>query len=65
MNLNYFADHHGKNARDAHFSQVSKFVKDMSLHKPLENTQDVVHAINLGQKKANENSNCYFFDFSP
>lgn len=57
MNVNFFGDHHGKNARDAHFSNVSKFVKDMSLIKQLTCSKDVVDAINFGQKKANENSN--------
>lgn len=54
--MNFFGDHHGKNARDAHFSNVSKFVKDMSMKKQLKSAEDVVDAINFGQEKANENS---------
>ena len=50
-------EHHGKNARDAHFSNVSKFVEQYSLKKRLTCSQDVVDAINPGQMQANENSN--------
>ena len=53
--MNFFGDQHGKNARDAHFSNISKFVKDMSMKKQLKTTQDVVDAINIGQEKSNQN----------
>ena len=56
MNHNFYADHHGKCARDSHFSQVSRFVRDYSIKKKLENAQDVADAINQGQQRANENS---------
>lgn len=56
VNLNFFAECHGKNARDAHFSNVSRFVNDLSMRKKLDCAQDVVEAIRLGQERANENS---------
>ena len=55
MNLNFFCEKHGKSARDAHFSMVSKFVQAESLRKRLTSSKDVADAIENGQKKANEN----------
>ena len=55
VNLNFFVEKHGKNNRDAHFSMVSKFVKQESLKKRLISSKDVVNAIKNGQKLANEN----------
>ena len=55
MNLNFFGDHHGKNARDAHFSNISRFVRDYSLKTRLTCSDDIVKAINEGQMQANEN----------
>lgn len=54
--MNFFGDHHGKNARDAHFSHVSRFVENYSLKQRLTCSQDIVDAIYLGQRLANENS---------
>jgi hypothetical protein len=63
VNINYFAEKHGKNARDAHFSNLAKFVKSESLVRRLENSADIVSAINLRQNMANENKTGFFFNF--
>jgi len=55
VNLNFFADKHGKNARDSHFSCLSRFIKDESLIRQLKNIPDVVEAINNRQRASNEN----------
>ena len=55
VNLNFFIEKHGKNSRDSHFSCLSKFVKDESLIKKIESTQDVVDAIHHRQQLANQN----------
>lgn len=56
VNLNFFAEGHGKNCRDIHFSHISQFVKFESLKRKLTTSEDVVLAIQNGQKNANENS---------
>ena len=55
MNLNFFCEKHGKNARDAHFSMVSRFIEQESLQRRLICSEDVANAIVKGQKQANEN----------
>lgn len=59
VNLNYFAEKHGKNSRDAHFSCISKFVQAASLRERLTCSDDIVDAIEEGQRRANQNSNCF------
>ncbi len=54
VNLNFFVEKHGKNSRDTHFSCVCKFLKNESILKKLNSTQDIVDAINKGQHKSNE-----------
>lgn len=54
MNVNFFCEKHGKNNRDAHFSNISKFVKSESLVKKLETSQDLVDAIIKRQSIAND-----------
>ena len=54
MNLNFFGDKHGKNSRDTHFSNISKFIQTESLIKRLESSQDIADAINKRQGIANE-----------
>ena len=56
VNLNFFAEKHGKNARDAHFSIISKFIKAESLTRKLTSSQDIVDAILKRQNLANENN---------
>ncbi len=56
VNLNYFAEKHGKNGRDAHFSNLARFVKSESLVRKLICSQDIVDAIIYRQKMANENN---------
>ena len=56
VNLNYFAEKHGKNARDAHFSKLAQFIKAESLIRRLRNSQDIVDAIISRQNMANENN---------
>lgn len=53
--MNFFADKHGKNSRDSHFSCISKFVESESLVKQLKDMKDVVDAINKRQDLANQN----------
>ena len=53
VNLNFFAESHGKNSRDQHFSNISKFIVQAEYKKRLLGTQDVITAILEGQEKAN------------
>lgn len=55
VSLNFFGDKHGKNNRDAHFSNLSRFVKSESLVKRLESSKDIVDAILKRQELANKN----------
>jgi hypothetical protein len=55
VNLNFFCEHHGKNNRDAHFSNISRFIQAESLVKQLNSSQDIVDAIHKRQGIANEN----------
>ena len=55
MNINFFAEKHGKNGRDAHFSNIAKFIKAESLVRRLTTSQDIVDAIITRQRMANEN----------
>ncbi len=55
VNLNFFCEKHGKNSRDTHFSCISRFVEQESLIRKLTCTQDLVDAIENGQRKSNEN----------
>lgn len=65
VNLNFFGDKHGKNNRDAHFSNLSRFVHAESLVKRLVSSQDIVDAIQKRQLIANQNKTgfCYLFGF--
>jgi hypothetical protein len=54
--LNFFCEKHGKNSRDTHFSQVSKFLQFESFAKKILSSKDLVDAINNRQNCANENS---------
>ena len=53
MNLNFFGDKHGKNARDTHFSCISKFIKSESFVRQLSTSMDIVDAINKRQELSN------------
>ena len=55
VNLNFFCEHHGKNNRDAHFLNISRFIQAESLVKQLNSSQDIVDAIHKRQGIANEN----------
>ena len=57
VNLNFFAEKHGKNGRDAHFSSVSRFINSESLVRKLVSSQDIVDAIISRQELANLNNN--------
>jgi hypothetical protein len=61
--LNFFGDKHGKNNRDAHFSNLSRFVQAESLVKRLESTQDIVDAIHKRQNIANENKRGHYLKY--
>lgn len=56
VNLNFFGEKHGKNSRDMHFSNLSRFIEAESLVTLLSSPQDVVNAINKRQQMANDNS---------
>lgn len=56
VNLNFFVEKHGKNLRDAHFSNIAKFVKAESLTRRLVCSQDIVDAILKRQNMANDNN---------
>ena len=56
VNLNFFAEKHGKNSRDAHFSNISKFIRIQSLKTRLTSSKDIADAIIQRQKMANENN---------
>ena len=53
--LNYFAEKHGKNSRDTHFSQISKFIESESKLKQMTSSQDIVDAILKRQEISNKN----------
>jgi hypothetical protein len=55
VNLNFFCNHHGKNNRDAHFSNILRFIQAESLVNQLNSSQDIVDAIHKRQGIANEN----------
>jgi hypothetical protein len=55
VNLNFFGDKHGKNNRDTHFSNVSRFILAESLCSKLESSQDIANAITKRQMMAKEN----------
>jgi hypothetical protein len=55
VSVNFFGDKHGKNNRDTHFSNISKFLAAESLQKKLTSSQDVADAIIKRQKMADEN----------
>ena len=53
VNFNFFAESHGKNNRDQHFSSIAKFLKQAENKVRLTNTKDIINAIEHGQSKAN------------
>ncbi len=57
MNLNFFCEKHGKNKRDSHFANISKFLEAESLVRQLKSSKDIVDAIHCRQEYANRNKN--------
>jgi hypothetical protein len=55
VSLNFFGDKHGKNGRDAHFSNLARFINMESLVRQLASSKDICDAINKRQQLANEN----------
>lgn len=55
VNLNFFCEKHGKNNRDVHFANISRFVEAESLIKQITTADQVVDAILKRQQMANEN----------
>ena len=53
--MNFFAEKHGKNSRDTHFSQISKFIESESKLKQMTSSQDIVDAILKRQDISNRN----------
>jgi hypothetical protein len=54
--LNFFAEKHGKNGRDSHFFNLSRFFKAESLVRKLVSSQDIVDVIISRQELANFNN---------
>ena len=59
----FFAEKHGKNGRDSHFSNIAKFITAESLVRRLTSSQDVADAIMTRQRMANENNKGFQFFF--
>jgi hypothetical protein len=58
VNLNFFAEKHGKNSRDAHFSVVSRFLRDEKndrSQKKIICTDDIIDCLNRRQDQSNIN----------
>jgi hypothetical protein len=53
--MNFFCEKHGKNKRDAHFSNLTKFVNAESMVAQLKCSEDLVNAIHKRQAISNEN----------
>ena len=45
VSINFFGEKHGKNQRDTHFSNISRFIHAESLVKRLTSSQDIADAI--------------------
>jgi hypothetical protein len=56
VSINFFGEKHGKNQRDTHFSNISRFIHAESLVKRLTSSQDIADAIMKRQRMANENN---------
>ena len=55
MSLNFFAEGHGKNPLDAHFSNIGEMVdRESESSKALTCSKDIVDTINNKQAKINE-----------
>lgn len=52
---NFFAEKHGKNRRDQHFSAVSNYLKQESFKTKIGSTDDIVNCLNKYQERSNEN----------
>ena len=52
--INFFCERHGKNSRDAHFSNVSRFLKHESYKRRLISASSVNTAILERQRSSNE-----------
>ena len=66
--INFFCERHGKNSRDAHFSNVSRFLKHESYKRRLISASSVNTAILERQRSSNEereNSGKYDFNLAP
>ena len=59
--MNFFGDKHGKNGRDAHFSNISRFIVSESLTRKLYCSQDIVDSIFKRQLLSNENNKSLIF----
>jgi hypothetical protein len=53
--MNFFCEKHGKNKRDAHFSNIGRFVETESLVSQIKCSEDIVNAIHSRQNFANLN----------
>ncbi len=45
MSLNFFGESHGKNARDQHFSSISKILEQASFKKRLHCSDEIVQVV--------------------
>ena len=66
---NLFEPYHGKNPCDAHFSLLSRWLKDFETRNYIYNTQDLIHlwknAVTSSAKRRDETSSCIKIDFIP
>ena len=53
INLNFFAEKHGKNSRDQHFSVISNYVRLESFKQKITCTQQLVEVLNNRQYESN------------
>jgi hypothetical protein len=58
--MNFFCEKHGKNKRDAHFSNIGRFVEAESLVSQIKCSEDIVNAIHKRQNFANLNKKSEF-----
>ena len=54
INLNFFAERHGKNSRDQHFSVISSYVRLESFKEKITSSQHLVDTINKRQSESNK-----------
>jgi hypothetical protein len=54
LSFNFFAECHGKNDLDQHFSRISIFIRSVNAKLQIKSTKDIIHHVQDQQKKSNE-----------